>query len=209
MDADASQRAARQAVQVGLEAAGRVAHERVVVRSVTCDERVTHLGPDFKRSGPDRRPEPRNELCGIRLQRSHGGFEHTADEPAPTRMRHTDSCARTIREHDRQAIGRHHHADAAGPESHGGVGTRRRGPGRGRPGMFDDVAAVHLLEPERLRRQLRCGSQQRTVRTHVLRIVTDVLGEIETRVRLRAQAAAAQRRERVHVRRDVPAGRQP
>ena len=79
METDTRQCAARQVVQVGLEAPGRVAHESRLVGTVASDEGRTHVGPDFERRGTDRRSEPCHELARLRLQRRHGGFEHAAD----------------------------------------------------------------------------------------------------------------------------------
>ena len=69
-------------------------------------------------------------------------------------------------------------ADPSRREGDRGIGARRQ-PSCTRP-MFDDLDAVHLIEPQRLRRQpLRRRAALRDWRAR-LRVVADVLRQVET-----------------------------
>jgi hypothetical protein len=96
-------------------------------------------------------------------------------------MRHAQHRSGLIRQHHRQAIGRHDHQGPVPLAGDGGIGTRRRGCRRIRPGgrgvRIEYRRAMHLVEPQGLGGQ--GAPQPLAVFLHGARVVAYVRAQIQ------------------------------
>jgi hypothetical protein len=84
-----------------------------------------HFRAYFERSGPDRRPEPGQQLAGSYRQGPHRGLQNTRLQPAPAGMGSSHHGAGPVAQQHWQAIGGHDGAGDPGPGSPTGICGRR------------------------------------------------------------------------------------
>ena len=171
---------------------------------------VAHFRADFERLLLDRRTKPGDQgVRGSTSQRLNRRRKHAADEPAPTGMRSGDARPVAIAEQYGQAVGSEHGADLIGAERDAGIG------GRSSLAAFAvrlgamHVRAVHLIQPERLRRQMQSLADPPAILGDRRWIIADMRAEIQTGIGPGAHAARAQRGRCANMRRRGPVGFDP
>src|ERR1700752_4511727 len=101
---DGAEAAPGERAEISLPAAARVGAERLGRPGVVPQEGRAHLLAHFEVSGPDRGPQPRDELGGRQAEPHHGGFQHSGGEPAPAGVHRADGGAVARGEEYRHAI---------------------------------------------------------------------------------------------------------
>ena len=113
--------------------------------------RVEDVAADFEAFGPDRRADPRRKLAGRNTERGNGRFEDAGGKAAPSGVRDADDGPLAIAEEHGQAV-RGAHRD----RRRSAVRVTAASAGRAAARVSVDVdarIAVHLREPDRVRRQ--------------------------------------------------------
>src|SRR5690606_4455787 len=89
---------ARERIEIRLPAAARVRHEGTRGLEARGGESRADLVADLERTGPDRGPEPRENLRRGRAERRDGVLHDPRGEPAPARVRDADPGPAAVRQ---------------------------------------------------------------------------------------------------------------
>ncbi len=187
-DTAPSQRRAGESVQIRLPASPRVRLEGCGGGRIQGGKRRAHLVADLECRLADCGAEPGQNFRGIGFQRPDGRLEHAVSQAAPAGVGDTDAAAVGCRQQHGQAVGRHDRQDRPSAERDSCI---RRTCIATIPVLH--AAAVDLLEPGRLGRQVERGREARPVRCDCRSVIADMSREIEARVCALTDSAVAGR----------------
>ena len=162
-------------------------------------EDLAHVIAHLERVRTDGGPHPGQDVSRCHPHHSDRGFQHAASQAAPAGMGGSHDAAGAVAEQHRQAVRSQHRADLPGFAR-----ERRIGFGIRLASELDHPGAVYLPEPTRLRGQLL--AKVRTVGGDVIRIVADMVAEIEAGPGGPAHAAGAGGQETLDPRGCGPVG---
>ena len=169
------ERVAREPIEVGLPAAAGIRRKRSVRARAARDERVADVLADLVGGGPDRRPEPGQDLGRIAAEapRRPPAARRASSPRQPACATPTRRPARSQSSTGRQSAVSTAHttpARAVTAPSAGAICVAIE---------IEDASAVHLLEPTRLGRQGERRAQAAAIRRDRVGVVADVRREIQ------------------------------